>query len=1066
MASDYYPIKISRPGVSNVYLRKRLFGILDKNLKNSASWVVGPAGAGKTTLVNTYITAKKYNCIWYQADDRDSDVAAFFHYIGIAAAKTGKKSKKPLPHFTPEYTLGLPAFARLYFQEFFARMKPPFALVIENCHEIPEDSLFFSALASVITEAPHGVRIILTSRSDPPPAFAGLIANRALAAINQKELLLTETEIGAIARLLAVKPSNMGNQGKLLKISRGWTAGVILMLKGIKDGNIAVANLENSAIEAVFNYFMTEIFEKSDSLTKDFLLKTALLPRNITVKAAEIMSQHKDSAAMLKKLYTNHFFIEKMLSAEPAYQYHPLFREFLAQRAAETFSKDAVNNMMAEAGHILEDSGLIEEAAKIYISIGEHNAMARLIVDKAQTLILQGRAKVVEQWTSSIPQDILFSKPWLLYYHGMSQLYQKPAIARKSLTAAYDAFAKENLASGEFLAWAGVVNSYIYEMNDFHPLDDWTDRFDIILKKHNGYPDKKIEESVSSCMFSALIFRRPDHPDIKAWAERAEGIMRTTQDKTLKMFIGYNLVMFWLRTCHIARAGIFTELLREEYLSPDVSDVQKLAWYRAMALYKFYVSSGRESLEFCKKGLELAETSGIHIYDSMLMGLGVYNGVAYGDFQGAADYLKRMSAMQNSPRSFDVMYYHHMASLVAAHQDRLADAIEHARTCLNISKKLGFKFQHFIQMYGYTYILAKAKKYGEMQPLIDEMHEFSKLTNSVLYDWACYFLEAFIDMRKGDHAAFFAHLGAAMNIVKERGIKVMAFFTPEESVQILTKALEANFETEHIKDLAIVHEYVPTEPMPWVESWPWPVKIRTLGSFELHIKGARVEFPRKVKQKPIELLKILLAAGGGEVSEERVSDILWPDADGDDSKSNFFTTLHRVRQLLDNDNAVRYNESMLSLDYRYCWVDTAAFEHHIKKSLITLNQGTLEAGLTVTEKICSLYKGHFLANDKSPWIVPLRERLTSKFTQLLEKIGKLYEDLNQTERAIEVYSTGIESDNLAETFYQRLMCCYAKAGKTTEALKTYNRCKRALSTHLNVRPSEKTEKIKKSIKIS
>jgi ATP/maltotriose-dependent transcriptional regulator MalT len=42
-----YPAKVTRPSVTGVLERKRLFRLLDKGRKRPAVWVSGPAGSGK-----------------------------------------------------------------------------------------------------------------------------------------------------------------------------------------------------------------------------------------------------------------------------------------------------------------------------------------------------------------------------------------------------------------------------------------------------------------------------------------------------------------------------------------------------------------------------------------------------------------------------------------------------------------------------------------------------------------------------------------------------------------------------------------------------------------------------------------------------------------------------------------------------------------------------------------------------------------------------------------------------------------------------------------------------------
>ena len=67
----------------------------------------------------------------------------------------------------------------------------------------------------------------------------------------------------------------------------------------------------------------------------------------------------------------------------------------------------------------------------------------------------------------------------------------------------------------------------------------------------------------------------------------------------------------------------------------------------------------------------------------------------------------------------------------------------------------------------------------------------------------------------------------------------------------------------------------------YLEEWPYPIKIYTLGRFEIIRDDEPLHFSGKEQKKPLELLKALIAFGGRDVPEERLTDALWPDADGD-----------------------------------------------------------------------------------------------------------------------------------------------------------------------------------------
>lgn len=68
-------VKITRPVYTGILLRKRLFKLLDHARKRPVVWICGPPGAGKTTLISSYIETRRLSSLWYV----DSTFYQVFH---------------------------------------------------------------------------------------------------------------------------------------------------------------------------------------------------------------------------------------------------------------------------------------------------------------------------------------------------------------------------------------------------------------------------------------------------------------------------------------------------------------------------------------------------------------------------------------------------------------------------------------------------------------------------------------------------------------------------------------------------------------------------------------------------------------------------------------------------------------------------------------------------------------------------------------------------------------------------------------------------------------------------
>lgn len=243
-----------------------------------------------------------------------------------------------------------------------------------------------------------------------------------------------------------------------------------------------------------------------------------------------------------------------------------------------------------------------------------------------------------------------------------------------------------------------------------------------------------------------------------------------------------------------------------------------------------------------------------------------------------------------------------------------------------------------------------------------------------------------------------------------------------------------------------------------------PVEIFALGRFEVRVDGLSLTFERKAPRRPLALLKALVASGGRGVSETRIADALWPDADGDAAAAALATTLHRLRRLLRHAGAVTRQEGLLGLDPRCCRLDTWELERKLAEADAGSPAGGPERLRGVREAL-ALYRGPLLpADTERPWSARLRDALHARVIRVAAEAGRACEAAGRWEDAVACYERALELEPGAEDLYRRLMRGYGRLGRRAEALILYARCRHALAAHVGVPPSPETEALHRTLR--
>jgi LuxR family transcriptional regulator, maltose regulon positive regulatory protein len=1034
------PAKLSRPRLYDPVPRERLFAQMDQLCQFPLVWVVGPPGAGKTSLVSSWLDTRGRPFTWYQVDAGDAEPATAFSFLR-QLARSHRRSAKTLPYLTPDYASDLPGFARRFFRQLSARLPLGCVLVFDNCHEAAVPA-FHALIEQACSQLPEGMSLIAISRMQAPSEFSRLRANRTLGLLGWQDLRLSENE--AISILERTEVADCAARESLLRLADGWAAGLILLASNanrtIESSNAPDINTR----EALFAYFAGQIFEDAAPELRDMLLRTAMLPE-VSPASAALLTGHPQAADLLEHLYQRHYFTDRRTEPELCYRYHDLFREFLIARAYQTLSKAQWRDIALSAAHHLSDQRVFEPAVEIYRQVGAWSGIERVILLRAEELMRQGRWQTLLAWLRMLSESQQGVSPWLQYWRGMAEQVTDVQRARTTFERAAQTFAAHKNRDGEALAISAVVDGFFQEWNTVVTLDPWLDALKALLRKFGQELSPRCLSKARTSLLIGLTFRRPGDPALQECVRAIAIDADVESDPAERLRMMVYLVLYYdlmgdfpTVTQWIARIGDATA-------NSDIPPRMRV--WAIFRIAHHYMNAGQDDQALAKvqEALRISQKEGVDTLSAFLIISHAMILLNAGKAGSAQPFLQRALPALKATRPMELVFYKWVEFSVAvavgnkAQASALWDAFAEV-PLIGVPHNLPYN-------HGTIALLIERGEVAEAQACIDRWREALAGMGSTCLSYNLDLMQAYVLMARGDSTVV-AVLKTALTSAAAYGFYGNLCWIPQMMRPLCALALREGIEPDFVMEL--IRRKRLSAPAGALH-WAWPVRVYALARFAVFRDREQLRFAHRPQHRPLELLQAIIASGGAGTTSSQLKNWLWPDAEGDAANNALNATLHRLRKLLGESAAVVVDDGRVWLNAEICWVDAFAFDQ--AASRILSNQASESNG----EDVVRLYSGHFLGSEvDTSWAITYRDRLRAKFQRLVTAVAGQLERQHRWHQAADLYRRALEVDNLQEESYRRLMVCLRECSEIAEAKNVYRRCSQMLSIALGVKPSPET----------
>ena len=407
-------VRRPQPGRS-ILPRPRLFEAL--NSARTLTVVIAPAGYGKTTLLTAWLDSVDEPSAWLTLDCYANDVALFITYV-VEALRTQfpGAAEHTIQAVTGTNIPSVEVLSRLLVSD-LAAIEHPFTLVLDDFHTIREAAIHH-LIGDVVRESPENLRLVISSRHDPPLPLARHRASGELMEVRAADLRFTATEAERYLRECMVLDLDASAAAQLTAQTEGWPAGLYLAglyvrHSGSTHGGSADVNGEN---RYVMDYLVNEVLAQLPVSVQEFLIKTSILEELCQPLCEAVLggpALTSDGQPILEWLEQNGIFVLPADEQGHWYRCHYLFKRMLRMRLERETPPNEVAALQYRASAWLEENGHLDEALRHALQSNITEAV-RFFAEHRHELLNRSERYRLERWLQMFPDSVIQAHPDLL----------------------------------------------------------------------------------------------------------------------------------------------------------------------------------------------------------------------------------------------------------------------------------------------------------------------------------------------------------------------------------------------------------------------------------------------------------------------------------------------------------------------------------------------------------------------------------------------------------------------------------------------------------------------------
>ncbi|MBN8633728.1 MAG: tetratricopeptide repeat protein [Anaerolineae bacterium] len=1030
------------PRLASAIERPRVEHSLEQVFDHRLLLVCAPAGFGKTTAVAQLARSTPHTVIWHTVDEQERDFPIL--YQQFTAALQNVFPRLTIDANPPSYEPGELAVSLTN----LLRKTPEdkLLIILDDVQNISGSSICEAWLQSFVSLLPSKCHLILISRTPPALSLTEMIARREVVAMSEEELRFTNSEIEELALHMRGARVGASEAEELTNRLQGWPAGIILALRPLPTAVEQLLPTGSVTPEALFDALASSMLDAQPRGLREFLLASSTLARMTPELTANVLGLQNGAAWLGEALEQNMF-----LSRVPGgLAYHKLFRAFL-QRQLRRINETAFVDLHLKAARYFVDQGELVQAFEHFMIGGAADKASAAIDGVLHLYFAQSRAETLLQWNTEL-QNAGINNAKLLYYAAIIHIDRlNYEAATPELDQAEALFQQEG--NGERVAEIQLQRARMNLINGYY------------LAAIAG-AEKLLHRTEDATNLHGRALRvigfaylRLGNSDIAVkYLEEALPLSRDNGDKLALSSLLQDLQIVYLRLGRLSEASA---CLQEVVALRRALGISSLLARALNDLGYHYHQHGDYTQAYAtiQEGLSVvARIRNKRIESYLLWSLAdlqrdrgsfdeawqLYSRAL--EFTGNRDPNLRCNVLIN-------------ASILRRWQNAWIEAASLAEEAVALAEthSLGIETlvgqAHFWAVQGLQGDASNAfEQLVRLGQALSQKHAVSEAAQVLA-------LCAEVSLAQDNQARARHYLDSAAELINlgASAQPVIAELTYTPKLQGFALANSGSYphliaRLKHLQKSRVGTAVVTRLEDRLANDYTYSLRILTLGKEKIERDGVPI-LPGEWRATAARELFFYLLFMGAKRREE-ISLDFWPDTDPQKVRSNFHTTLYRVRQALgDNIIVFKDDQYMIHPDLDI-WCDAHEFEKLVERAQdLSVRDARTE---DLYRRAVDLYQGELLPLLDQEWLTPYRENLGELYLEALIGLARCGQARRDFRQALKLFKQALKVDRYREDVHRSIIMCYAEQGEKHKIYAHIQELKKILWTDLRTEPSKDT----------